>query len=92
MASASTDNILDANNFKFLWVSWIGGVISVGQGNIVGSMAFMTSWIGGVISVGQGNIVGSMTFMTYTDSTPSAVNYIAFAGWNAPGSVIITYG
>jgi hypothetical protein len=70
LASASTPNILDVNNFKFLWVSWIGGVISVGQGNIV----------------------GSMTFMTYTDSTPSAVNYIAFAGWNAPGSVIITYG
>ena len=70
LATANTNNILDANNFQFFWISWKGGVISVGQGNIV----------------------GNMTFLTYTDVTPSDVNYIAFTGWDAPGSVYISYG
>jgi Farnesoic acid 0-methyl transferase len=69
-APVSTPNILDANEFKSFWISWINGTISVGQGIIV----------------------GSSSFMTYTDPSPSAVNYIALSGYNTPGSVFFNNG
>ena len=53
---------------------------------------FWISWTGGEISVGEGTSVGNRTFMTYKDFTPSAVNYLAFSGWDTPGIVYINYG
>ena len=39
------------------------------------------SWIDGVIRVGKGTVVGNNTMMAYTDTAPSAVNYVALSGW-----------
>ena len=43
------------------------------------------SWINGVIQVGTGTVVGNGMFMSYTDTSPSAVNYIALSGNTFPG-------
>jgi len=42
LATASTLNILNINEFRMFWVSWSGGVISVGTGSIVGQNTFMS--------------------------------------------------
>ena len=41
-AAVSTPNILDVNNFKSFWISWINGVIRVGKGNVVGNDMFLS--------------------------------------------------
>ena len=54
--------------------------------------AFWISWINGVIQVGNGTVVGNDMFMSYTDTTPSAVNYLALAGITSSGNAFFNDG
>jgi len=41
LVRVNTPNILNINNYNMFWVSWSGGVISVGTGSSVGANTFM---------------------------------------------------
>jgi hypothetical protein len=54
-------------------------------------VALWLSWAGGVITAGTGKVVGQKTIMSFTDPSPSPVNYMLIGGFYARGSVIINY-
>jgi Farnesoic acid 0-methyl transferase len=54
--------------------------------------SFWISWINGIIQVGKGNAVGDGMFMSYNDTSPSAVNYVSFAGVQTTGSAFFNDG
>jgi len=53
---------------------------------------FWFSWAGGQIRFGRGAIVGADSVMQYQDPSPIPVNYLAFAGWNVPGTALVRRG
>ena len=70
-STASTVGVVSGSQFKWLWVSWTGGVVAVGQGQTV----------------------GQNVFLSYTDPSPTAVNYIGVAtGWGATGLWMLGQG
>ena len=52
----------------------------------------IVDWIGGRVRLGRGAIVGTDSVMEYQDPSPIPVNYLAFAGWDVPGTALVRRG
>lgn len=55
-------------------------------------MPFWLSWANGTVKLGRGKVVGENGVLEYKDPLPLPVNYLAFAGWDYPGTVLIYPG
>jgi hypothetical protein len=68
------------------------------QANITGILndkkfaTYWLSWGGGRVRIGTGEIVGENGFMEYQDPSPIPVKYLAFAGWDVPGTALVRRG
>jgi hypothetical protein len=53
---------------------------------------FWLSWSGGRVRLGKGAVVGQNSVLEYQDPSPIPVNYLAFAGWDVPGTALVRRG
>jgi len=53
---------------------------------------FWLSWADGTVKLGKGSDVGQNSVLEYQDPNPIPVNYLAFAGWDVPGTAIVHRG
>jgi hypothetical protein len=65
---------------------------TVGILNETNFTTFWLSWIGGRVRLGKGAIVGENSVMEYQDTNPIPVKYLAFAGWDYPGTALVRRG